>query len=71
MSAVDMSKNAKPFGNLATARLLIIGYDPRLQNSKAEAETALFFNYLTCPEPTQTSERRKYALAHGTWEYVS
>lgn len=34
--------SVQPYGNLNLATILIIGHDPRLQNSQAEAEKALF-----------------------------
>jgi len=35
-------KAVRPFGDLATATILVIGHDPRLQRSQAEAEAAFF-----------------------------
>lgn len=53
----------QPFVNLQYARILVIGHDPRLQNSRAEAETVFFLDYLTRPRPGQASETREYDLA--------
>ncbi len=64
-------RSARPFGSLATARLLVVGHDPRLQNSQAEADTAFFFDYLARPPSNQGSERAKRELAQATWDYVS
>jgi hypothetical protein len=61
----------KPFGDLTTATILVIGHDPRLQRSQAQAEVAFFFDYLTRPRPTSHSEARKYDLAKAVWDYVS
>ena len=35
-----------PFGDLHKATILVIGHDPRLQKSMAEAEYAFFFEFL-------------------------
>lgn len=61
----------RPFGNLNTATILVIGHDPRLQRSQAEAEFALFMDYLTRPYPGSRSEQRKYELAQAVVGYVS
>jgi hypothetical protein len=62
-----------PFGNLQTATILVIGHDPRLQNSQAEAEKAFFFEYLEkySARPTYGPLARKYDLAHAVWDYVN
>lgn len=39
--------SVKPFGDIKTATILVIGHDPRLRRSDAEAETAFFFDLLT------------------------
>ena len=67
MSAVQ------PFGEFRTATILIIGHDPRLQNSQAEAEKAFFFEYLENYQarPTYGPDARKYDLAHAVWDYVN
>ena len=59
-----------PFGDIHTATILVIGQDPRLQRSQAEAETAFFFDYLARPRPASRSEARKYDLAKAVWDYV-
>ena len=53
---------AEPFGDVNSATILIIGQDPRLQRSGAEAEVA-FFDYLTRPRPGSGPEARRYDLA--------
>ena len=62
--------SVRPFGDIHTATILIIGHDPRLQHSQAEAETAFFFDYLARPKPASRSEARKYGLAKAVWDYV-
>jgi len=63
----------QPFGNLQSATILVIGHDPRLQNSQAEAEKAFFFEYLEKYQvrPNYGPNDRKYELAHAVWDYVS
>ena len=61
----------KPFGNPDTATILVIGHDPRLQRSKAEAKVAFFLDYLARPRPTHRPEAKKYGLAQAVWGYVS
>jgi len=60
----------KPFGDLTTATILVIGHDPRLQRSQAEAEVAFFLDYLARPRPTSHSEASKYDLAKAVVDYV-
>jgi len=60
-----------PFGEPGKATLLVIGHDPRLQHSAAEASTAFFFDYLTRPRPTWGPEASKYDLAQAVWDYIS
>jgi len=62
--------STKPFGNVSTATILVIGHDPRLQRSQAEAQFAFFFDYLERPRPSHGPEASKYGLAHAVWEYV-
>lgn len=63
----------QPYGNLNTANILVIGHDPRLQKSQAEAEKAFFFEYLEkySSRPTYGPDARKYAFAHAVWEYMA
>lgn len=65
--------STKPFGNLKTATILVIGHDPRLQKSLAEAEKAFFFDYLEKYDerPTYGPDASKYDLAHAVWNYVN
>ena len=61
---------AKPFGDVNSATMLIIGQDPRLQRSGAGAEFALFLDYLTRPRPRSRSEASKYDLAQAVVDYA-
>lgn len=62
--------SVKPWGNIETATILIIGHDPRLQKSLAEAEHAFFFEYLESPRPTYGPDAAKYDLAKAVWDYI-
>ena len=61
----------KPFGDINSATVLVIGHDPRLQRSQAEAQVAFFMDYLARPRPAHRAEARKYGLARAVWEYVN
>jgi hypothetical protein len=63
----------KPFGDLLTAKVLVVGHDPRLQKSLAEAEFAFFFEYLKRHDeyPTYSPDAKKYGLAKAVWDYIS
>jgi hypothetical protein len=62
----------KPFcaGDLSKARVLVIGHDPRLQESDAQAEYAFFADYFFKPIPTRKSEMAKYRLAEAAFSYI-
>jgi len=62
--------HCQPFGDPATARVFVIGHDPRLQRGDAEAERVFFLDYLGRPKPSVRSEARKYELAAAAVEYV-
>jgi hypothetical protein len=64
---------AKPYGNINTANIMVVGHDPRLQSSPAEAEYAFFLNYLDkfSATPTYGPNKRKYGLARAVVDYVS
>ena len=62
---------ARPFGDLNSATILVIGHDPRLQRSRAEAEVVFFFDYLTRARPAARAEAKKYELAEAVQKYVS
>jgi len=62
----------KPFcaGDLANARVLVIGHDPRLQVSDTLAQYAFFADYFFRPRPNHRSEAAKYDLARATYGYI-
>ena len=60
----------RPFGDPATARVFVVGHDPRLQRSEAQAETVFFLDYLEPGRPTFGPEAAKYDLASATAQYV-
>jgi len=59
-----------PFGDPATARVFVVGHDPRLQRSEAQAETVFFLDYLEPGRPTSAREAAKYDLASAAVEYM-
>lgn len=63
-------KSCRPYGNARKASALVIGHDPGLQNSKAQANYAFFLDYLQKPVPSKPSERRKYDLASSVVDYI-
>lgn len=68
---IGLSREAcRPFGDPKTAQVFVIGHDPRLQRSDAQAETVFFLDYLDRPKPSVGSEARKYELAEAAVEYV-
>jgi hypothetical protein len=64
---------AKPYGNLNTASILVIGHDPRLQHGKAETEFVFFLDYLEKFEatPVHAPTKRKYEFAQALVDYIS
>ena len=62
--------SCKPYGNAAKVRVLVIGHDPRLKQSTAQAQYAFFLDYLEEPHPSSRSERRKYELASDVVDYI-
>jgi len=66
----DQMDTCKPFGNPDTAKILVIGHDPRLQRSDIQAQYAFFLNYLKESPPTHPSERRKYDFASSVVTYI-
>jgi len=60
----------RPFGDPATARVFVIGHDPRLQKSDAQAATVFFLDYLEAGRPTKRSEAAKYDLGSATVQYI-
>lgn len=59
-----------PFGNAAAAPIWIIGHDPRLTRSKAEASTCFFFDLLEKPPDKTSAELAKRGLAQSVLEYA-
>jgi hypothetical protein len=60
----------QPFGDPVEAAVFVIGHDPRLQKSDAEAETVFFLDYLERDRPTKRSEAAKYDFASATVKYI-
>jgi hypothetical protein len=62
----------KPFGNINKATIMVIGHDPRLQRSGAQAEYVFFMEYLLNYDipPTYGPDRSKYGLAKGVVDYI-
>lgn len=60
-----------PFGDPKTARVLVIGHDPRLQESDTVAAYAFFADYFFRSEPTSGSEKRKYGLANSVFSCIN
>lgn len=53
------------------AKILIIGHDPRLQNSDIISEFVLFANYYFKDIPNSQSEKKKYEIAKSTFEQIA
>ena len=64
-------KAVKPFGDLETAKIMVIGHDPRLQRTQTQADVAFFMDYLKDVALRSRSEARKYGLAKAVWDYVA
>ncbi len=60
----------KVFGDKSKARVLVIGHDPRLQESGTIAEYCFFADYFFRDIPTRPSELRKYKFAESLFSYV-
>lgn len=63
----------QPFGDPSSAKILIVGHDPRLRESDTLASFSLFADYYFKPRPTIRSEIAKYELASaalGMVEYL-
>lgn len=65
-----MQTNPFCAGDLSKARVLVIGHDPRLQESNTQAEYAFFADYFFRPIPTRKSELAKYHLAEAAFSYI-
>lgn len=57
-------------GDLSKAKVLVIGHDPRLKESKTQAEYAFFADYFFRPKPLQKSKLAKYKLAEAVFSYI-
>lgn len=57
-------------GNVNKAKVLVIGHDPRLQQSHTLADCAFFADYFFKPIPTRKSELAKYQLAEAVFSYI-
>ncbi len=66
------SPRTLPFcsGGLSSAKVLVIGHDPRLRHSDTVASYALFADYFFRPVPRKASEKAKYQLAEALFSYV-
>jgi len=60
-----------PYGNPKIARVLVIGHDPRLQESDTVAEYAFFADYYFRPIPASGSEKRKYGFASSVLSCIN
>jgi hypothetical protein len=60
----------KNWRSIETAKALVIGHDPRLQESETIAPFAFFTDYYFRQEPTNPSERSKYGLAKVTFDQI-
>ncbi len=71
MKSAKARESVQPFGSLETARILVIGHDPTLQDSHAQAEYAFFLEYLTRPPATKAevsqSNFAKRLLVYMSW----
>ena len=74
MTAADMLRvvvaSCLPFGDAASASIWVIGHDPRLRRSAAEAGTCFFLDRLAQPPGGSRAERRKRDLAQAVWDYI-
>jgi hypothetical protein len=53
------------------AKILLIGHDPRLQESDSLAEYCLFADYYFKPKPLDSAERRKYKVAETAFKHIA
>lgn len=61
----------KPYGNPSVSKVLVIGHDPRLQESSTLAEFAFFADYYFKKVPKGRRELAKYNLASSVFQYVA
>ena len=57
--------------NRSEAKVLVIGHDPRLQNSNTTAEYCFFADYFFNKVPSVPKEIRKYKFAESLYSYIS
>lgn len=62
---------ALAYGNLTTAKALVIGHDPLLQASSAKADYAFFADLYYKPIPKGGHELRQYGLAKKMYDYIA
>ena len=64
---------AHPYGNPTTAKVLLIGHDPRLQSSDTVAQYAFFADHYFQHDapPTHGPAKAKYGLAKAVFDYVA
>jgi hypothetical protein len=62
--------NCEPFGNPQYSKIMVVGQDPRLRRSDAEAEYCFFLEYLARDTISGNAEKQKKAFAKSTVEYV-
>lgn len=62
-------KEARPYGDPNTSSLWLIGHDPRLRESDAEASTCFFLDLLDV-KPRTAADRAKRGLAEAVIAYV-
>jgi hypothetical protein len=66
-----MAEQTKPWGDLSKAKILVIGHDPRLQNSDTIADYCFYANYFFKEIPKRGNELQKYKLAESVFSYIS
>lgn len=66
-----MNKESRDWGNLKTAKILVIGHDPRLKQSDTIAEYCFFADYYLKQNITGNVDRRKKGLASSVFNLVS
>ena len=69
----DSPPQTLPYGEPMTAKVLLIGHDPRLQKSDTIAQYALYADYyFRFPNaPTYGPHKAKYGLAQKAFDYAA
>lgn len=66
-----MNEYTKPYGNLTKAKVLLIGHDPNLQNSKKLPEYCFFADYTKLKHrPKESGDGKRYDLAKSVFRHV-